>query len=130
MASEHKKNKATAGHLGLLKARLARLKREVLMPSGGKVGQAWRGFDASQSLVTLRVWVYWFPTCWKIHLLTKLQDGMEFSMTTNTTLFCIPGSLQIQGCKFSSWICQESLKERRNGKVVDAKSSPLPGLAI
>ena len=32
------KNKATSYHLGLLKAKLAKLKREMIDPSGGKKG--------------------------------------------------------------------------------------------
>ena len=32
------KNKATAGHLGLLKAKLAKLKRELITPKGGSSG--------------------------------------------------------------------------------------------
>ena len=34
------KNKATSYHLGLLKAKLAKLKREMIEPSGGKKGVA------------------------------------------------------------------------------------------
>jgi len=29
------KNKATAGHLGMLKAKLAKLRRELITPKGG-----------------------------------------------------------------------------------------------
>lgn len=32
------RNKATASHLGLLKARLAKLKRELITPKGGSGG--------------------------------------------------------------------------------------------
>ena len=32
------KNKATSYHLGLLKAKLAKLKRELIEPAGGKKG--------------------------------------------------------------------------------------------
>ena len=34
------KNKATSYHLGLLKAKLAKLKRELIEPAGGKKGGA------------------------------------------------------------------------------------------
>jgi ribosome-interacting GTPase 1 len=38
------KNKATSYHLGLLKAKLAKLKREMIEPSGGKKGAVGEGF--------------------------------------------------------------------------------------
>ena len=42
------KNKATSGHLGLLKAKLAKLRRELITPksSGGGTGE---GFDVSKT---------------------------------------------------------------------------------
>jgi ribosome-interacting GTPase 1 len=42
------KNKATAGHLGLLKARLAKLRRELITPKGG-VGGPGDGFDVAKT---------------------------------------------------------------------------------
>lgn len=60
------KNKATAGHLGLLKAKLAKLKRELITPKGGggsgelgfevaKTGDARIGFVGMQSSWDTRV---------------------------------------------------------------------------
>ena len=37
------KNKATAGHLGLLKAKLAKLRRELINPKGGAGGGGGEG---------------------------------------------------------------------------------------
>lgn len=42
------KNKATAGHLGLLKARLAKLRRELITPKGGGAGPG-EGFDVAKT---------------------------------------------------------------------------------
>jgi len=42
------KNKATMGHLGLLKARLAKLRRELIEPKGGGGGTG-EGFDVAKT---------------------------------------------------------------------------------
>lgn len=42
------KNKATMGHLGLLKARLAKLRRELITPKGGGGGTG-EGFDVAKT---------------------------------------------------------------------------------
>lgn len=42
------KNKATAGHLGLLKARLAKLRRELIAPKGGG-GATEQGFEVAKT---------------------------------------------------------------------------------
>ena len=43
------KNKATAHHLGLLKAKLAKLRRELITPSGGGGGKG-EGFDVAKTV--------------------------------------------------------------------------------
>ena len=42
------KNKATSNHLGILKAKLAKYKRELLLPKGGGGGPG-EGFDVSKT---------------------------------------------------------------------------------
>lgn len=43
------KNKATSFHLGQLKAKLAKLKRELLTPSSGGGGAPGAGFDVAKT---------------------------------------------------------------------------------
>jgi ribosome-interacting GTPase 1 len=43
------KNKATMGHLGLLKAKLAKLRRELITPKGGGGGGPGEGFDVAKT---------------------------------------------------------------------------------
>ncbi|CAD5222772.1 unnamed protein product [Bursaphelenchus xylophilus] len=43
------RNKATMGHLGLLKARLAKLRRELISPKSGGGAQAGEGFDVAKT---------------------------------------------------------------------------------
>ncbi|EFO27203.1 developmentally regulated GTP binding protein 1 [Loa loa] len=42
------KNKATMGHLGMLKARIAKLRRELITPKGGS-GSSSEGFDVAKT---------------------------------------------------------------------------------
>jgi hypothetical protein len=65
------RNKATSYHLGLLKAKLAKLKREMIEPAGGKKGSAGEGFEVSKS-GDARVGMIGFPSVGKSTLLTKL----------------------------------------------------------
>ena len=43
------KNKQTMGHLGMLKARLAKLRRELMEPKAGGGGGAGEGFDVAKT---------------------------------------------------------------------------------
>ncbi len=55
------KNKATAYHIGLLKAKLAKLKREILAPSKSGGGGPGVGFDVTKS-GDARVGMIGFPS--------------------------------------------------------------------
>ena len=43
------RNKATAHHIGILKARLAKLRRELIQPKGGGGGGPGEGFDVAKT---------------------------------------------------------------------------------
>ncbi|KAF7136109.1 hypothetical protein RHSIM_Rhsim08G0007100 [Rhododendron simsii] len=65
------KNKATAHHLGLLKAKLAKLRRDLLAPPSKGGGGAGEGFDVTKS-GDARVGLVGFPSVGKSTLLNKL----------------------------------------------------------
>lgn len=93
------RNKATEGHLGLLRAKIAKLrKQEVDQIMGGKTGGG-EGFDVMKSGDS-RVGLIGFPSVGKSTLLNKLTD--TFSETNErefTTLTCIPGVIRYKGSK-------------------------------
>merc|ERR1719356_1682000 len=84
------KNKATEGHLGALKAKLAALKRELMEPQG-KTGAKQPGFEV-QRYGDSRVALIGFPSVGKSSLLTALTGVQsEAAAYEFTTLTCIPG---------------------------------------
>jgi ribosome-interacting GTPase 1 len=72
--SKTQKNKATSFHLGQLKAKLAKLKRELLTPttSGGGGGA---GFDVARTGVA-SVGFIGFPSVGKSTLMSKLTGQL------------------------------------------------------
>jgi len=94
------KNKATNGHLAVLKTKLAKLKRELIEPSGGKGGGAGgEGFDVKSS-GDARVGLIGFPSVGKSTLLSKLTGTFsEAADSEFTTLTCIPGTYNYKGTK-------------------------------
>lgn len=93
------KNKATEGHLGLLKAKLAKLKREIIEQSTKAGGGGGEGFDVSKS-GDARVGLIGFPSVGKSTLLTKLTGTFsEAADYEFTTLTCIPGVYKYKGSK-------------------------------
>jgi len=109
------KNKATSGHLGLLKAKLAKLRREILSPksSGGGPGE---GFDVTKS-GDARVGLIGFPSVGKSTLLTKLTGTFsEVAAYEFTTLTCIPGTFKYKGCKIQLLDLPGIIEGAKDGK--------------
>lgn len=109
------RNKATEGHLGLLKAKLAKLKREVMEgPKASGGGQD--GFDVKAS-GDARVGLIGFPSVGKSTLLSKLTG--QFSEAADyefTTLTCIPGVYNYKGTKVQMLDLPGIIEGAKDGK--------------
>jgi len=92
------KNKATSYHLGQLKAKLAKLRRELIDPkSGGGGGGAGLGFDVARTGIA-SVGFVGFPSVGKSTLMSKLTGThSEVSAIDFTTLTTVPGTLKVHG---------------------------------
>lgn len=92
------KNKATAAHLGLLKAKIAKLRRDLQAPVKSNTTTE-GGFDVSKTGVA-RVGFVGFPSVGKSTLMSKLTGvHSEVAAYEFTTLTAIPGVLQYNGAK-------------------------------
>ncbi|OLL24003.1 putative GTP-binding protein [Neolecta irregularis DAH-3] len=91
--------RATSFHLGQLKAKLAKLKRELLTPSTGGGGGTGVGFDVARTGVA-SVGFIGFPSVGKSTLMSKLtgthSEVADYEFTTLTT---VPGVLTYKGAK-------------------------------
>ncbi|TBU47371.1 developmentally regulated GTP-binding protein [Dichomitus squalens] len=92
------KNKATEYHLGLLKAKLARYRAQLLEPTGKSSGGG-TGFDVQKS-GDARVALIGFPSVGKSTLLSKCTHTQsETAAYEFTTLTAIPGVLEYEGAR-------------------------------
>ncbi|KAF8634494.1 hypothetical protein AX15_000930 [Amanita polypyramis BW_CC] len=92
------KNKATEYHLGLLKAKLARYRAQLLEPSA-KSGPTGVGFDVQKS-GDARVALIGFPSVGKSTLLSKTtHTASESAAYEFTTLTAIPGVIEYKGAR-------------------------------
>ncbi|KAG8698254.1 hypothetical protein FRC08_006037 [Ceratobasidium sp. 394] len=84
-------------HLGLLKAKLAKLRRELISPTGGGGGGGGVGFDVARTGIA-SVGFVGFPSVGKSTLMSKLtgthSEAAAYEFTTLTT---VPGTLKVHG---------------------------------
>jgi len=86
-------------HLGVLKARIAKLKKELITPKGGGGGGPGEGFDVKRTGDS-RVGLVGFPSVGKSTLLTKLTGTFSLSAEYEfTTLTAVPGVIRFKGAK-------------------------------
>lgn len=118
------KNKATEYHLGLLKAKLARYRAELLDIRAGAGGAKGEGFDVSRT-GDARVALIGLPSVGKSTLLGRLT-GTQSAVAAYefTTLTAIPGVLQYRGASVQlldlPGIIEGAAQGRGRGKQVIA----------
>lgn len=93
------KNKATEYHLGQLKAKLAKLRRDLINPPGGGGGGPGIGFDVARS-GQATIGLVGFPSVGKSTLMSGLtgqhSEAASYEFTTLTT---VPGEMVYNGAK-------------------------------
>lgn len=113
--SRTQKNKATSFHLGQLKAKLARLKRELLTPASGGGGGG-VGFDVARTGVA-SIGFLGFPSVGKSTLLSMLtgthSESAAYEFTTLTT---VPGTIQYRGAKLQMLDLPGIIEGAKDGK--------------
>lgn len=113
------KNKATNSHLGLLKAKLAKLRAQVVSEgtkgSGGGGGPQ-PGFEVSKT-GDARVGLIGFPSVGKSTLLNKMT-GQESEVASYefTTLTCVPGVFNYKGAKIQLLDLPGIIEGAKDGK--------------
>eukprot|EP00093_Oithona_nana_P000507 00507.XXX_1930_619_1 [CDS] Oithona nana genome sequencing. len=92
------KNKATSAHLGLLKAKLAKLRRELITPKS-QGGASEQGFEVAKT-GDARIGFIGFPSVGKSTLLSNLAGVYsEVAAYEFTTLTTVPGCIKYKGAK-------------------------------
>lgn len=109
------KNKATSQHLGILKAKLAKLRRELIAPQKGGGGGG-EGFEVPKT-GDARVGLIGFPSVGKSSLLTLLTGQESLAAAYEfTTLTCIPGMLYYNGAKIQLLDLPGIIEGAKDGK--------------
>jgi small GTP-binding protein len=110
------KNKATNAHLGMLKAKVAKLKRELVDGVKGSGGGGGEGFDVRAS-GNARVGLLGFPSVGKSTLMSKLTGThSEAAAYEFTTLTCVPGTIRYKGAKIQLLDLPGIIEGAKDGK--------------
>ncbi|AFM98257.1 GTPase [Encephalitozoon hellem] len=109
------KNKATSNHLGILKAKLAKLRRELMSaPKSGSSGEG--GFDVAKTGIA-RVGFVGFPSVGKSTLMSKLTGTFSAVAAYEfTTLTTVPGVLSYNGAKIQILDLPGIIEGAKDGK--------------
>jgi len=118
------KNKATNYHIGLLKAKLSKLRSELLSDSKKSSAGGGDGFEVVKT-GDARVALVGFPSVGKSTLLSTLTDTKSQAASYEfTTLTCIPGIIEYNDAKIQlldlPGIIEGAAKGRGRGKQVIA----------
>ncbi|TGZ82562.1 developmentally regulated GTP-binding protein 1 [Ascodesmis nigricans] len=110
------KNKATSYHLGQLKAKLAKLRKELVAPPSSGGGGAGVGFDVARTGVA-SVGFIGFPSVGKSTLLNLLtgthSEAAAYEFTTLTT---VPGCVVYNGAKIQMLDLPGIIQGAKDGK--------------
>ncbi|CAB57908.1 Developmentally-regulated GTP-binding protein 1 [Caenorhabditis elegans] len=109
------KNKATNAHLGILKAKLAKLRRDLITPKGGGGGPG-EGFDVAKT-GDARIGFVGFPSVGKSTLLCNLAGVFsEVAAYEFTTLTTVPGVIRYKGAKIQLLDLPGIIEGAKDGK--------------
>ncbi|RSH92771.1 hypothetical protein EHS25_008217 [Saitozyma podzolica] len=110
------RNKNTEYHLGQLKAKLAKLRRELITPAGGGGGGPGIGFDVARTGIA-SVGFVGFPSVGKSTLMSKLtgthSEAASYEFTTLTT---VPGTLNHNGARIQVLDLPGIIEGAKDGK--------------
>ncbi|XP_037662246.1 developmentally-regulated GTP-binding protein 1-like [Choloepus didactylus] len=112
--AQAQKNKATTHHLGLLKARLAELRQELITPKGG--GGGGEGFDVAKT-GDVRIGFVVFPSVGKSTLLSNLAGVYsKVAAYEFTTLTTVPGIIRYKVAKIQLLDLPGIIEGAKDGK--------------
>ena len=110
------KNKATSAHLGMLKAKLAKLRRELITPKSQGGSAKEESFEVAKTGDS-RIGFVGFPSVGKSTLLSNLAGVYsEVAAYEFTTLTTVPGCIKYKGAKIQLLDLPGIIEGAKDGK--------------